>query len=199
MPAEVPPSAASPSKDDAAAADEGGDVLAPLAPSASGSRLSLNLDKMAQGEFQPAIEGENFLTTARAANEVAITVRGDSKVRAKRILQLLPKMLGGNKVKASWRPNSSQLAVASEKDGHCLLYLFTRASMPKPSEIHNLGPGQPTWMDWDCKGTSLAIMQEGVGIYLWDVAEESRGGPPSQPLRLAPSITSTTSFCMWSR
>jgi len=43
-------------------------------------------------------------------------------------------------------------------------------------------------------------MQEGVGIYLWDVpAEGSSGAAPSQPLRLAPSITCATSFCMWSR
>ena len=71
-----------------------------------------------------------------------------------------------------------------------------------PLQIHNLGPGRPTWLDWDCEGSSLAIMQEGVGIYLWDVAKEGpagAGGKPTQPLRLAPSITNATSFCMWSR
>ena len=91
---------------------------------------------------------------------------------------------------------------ARTQDGHCLLSLYSRATMPKPDEVHNLGPGRPMWMDWDCQGSSLAIMQEGVGIYLWDVpAEDASGGgaAPSQPLRLAPSITSATSFCAWSR
>ena len=88
------------------------------------------------------------------------------------------------------------------QDGHCLLTLYSRHSMPKAQEIHNLGPGRPTWLDWDCEGTSLAIMQEGVGIYLWDVQKEGPAGAgqkPTQPLRLAPSITKDTSFCMWSR
>jgi len=172
-----------------------------------GSRLSLNLDKMAEGERSlGGASGGDFLTTSRAANEVAITVRGDSKMKAKRILQLLPANIGKDKVKAAWRPGTSQLAVASEKDGHCLLNLYSRHSMPKPTEVHNLGPGRPTWLDWDCKGSSLAIMQEGVGIYLWDVPEEvphTAGTPPmtsgSQPLRLAPSITNATSFCAWSK
>ena len=44
-------------------------------------------------------------------------------------------------------------------------------------------------------------MQEGTGLYLWDVNRSDDGKPPapSQPLRLCPSITVATSFCMWSR
>ena len=85
----------------------------PDTPPAPASRLSLNLGAMAAGEFQPAQgEGFDFLTTARAQNEVAITVRGDSKMKARRIMHLQPTMLGKGKVKAAWRPNSTQLAVA---------------------------------------------------------------------------------------
>ena len=119
-------------------------------------------------------------------------------MKAKRILQLQPNAIGKDKVKAAWRPNSDQIAVAAEKDGHLLLNLYSRRSMPKPIEVHNLGPGRPTWIDWDCQGTSLAIMQEGVGIYLWDPPADPNGST-SQPLRLAPSITNATSFCMWSK
>lgn len=145
---------------------------------------------MGEGDIKP--EAPEFITTQRAKNEVAITVRGDPRMKAKRIMQLLPTYLGKDKVKAAWRPNSTQLAVACEKvrrrrrrsrralrlrhhicacsqDGHCLLNLYSRSSMPKPVEVHNLGPGRPTWLDWDCQGSSLAVMQEGVGIYLWDV------------------------------
>ena len=123
-------------------------------------------------------------------------------------------------------------------------------------QVHNLGPGRPIWLDWDCNGSSVALMQvrkertrmphfsaprchalrperrvpmahverelgvsaaahsvdlspidpthrsqEGVGIYLWDVLSDANAGvsSPSQPLRLAPSITSATSFCAWSK
>ena len=166
----------------------------------SASRLSLNLNKMTEGDHE--LSGGDFITTERAKNDVAITVRGEAHMRARRIMQLLPNFLGRDRVKAAWRPKSSQLAVVSEKDGQGILNLFSRSSMSKPVEVHNLGPGRPTWLDWDCHGTSLAIMQEGVGIYLWDVAEEGPLGLPTnttQPLRLAPSITSATSFCMWSR
>lgn len=86
------------------------------------------------------------------------------------------------------------------QEGNCILSLYTKTSMPKPLEVHNLGPGRPTWLDWDCNGNSVAIMQEGVGIYLWDVvAEDTPAGSATQPLRLAPSITQATSFCMWSK
>ena len=77
------------------------------------SRLSLDLGKMTEGERD--LQGGDFLTTARAQNEVAITVRGDNKMKARRIMELLPTAIGKDKVKAAWRPNSSQLAVASEK------------------------------------------------------------------------------------
>ena len=85
----------------------------------AGQRLTLNLNRMAAGEQK--LEGQDFLTTARSQNEVAITVRGDSKVKAKRIMQLLPAAIGKGRVKAAWRSCgegrrcSSQLATASTK------------------------------------------------------------------------------------
>ena len=166
-------------------------------PTKQASRLSLNLDKMAEGEHK--LGEADFLTTARAQNEVAITVRGDPRWKAKRILQLKNDVIGKDKVKAAWRPNHNQVAVASEKDGNCLLNLYSRQSMPKPLVVHNLGPGRPAWIDWDCTGATLALMQEGVGIYLWDVPSEPNASAPTQPLRLAPTITIATSFCAWSK
>ena len=166
-------------------------------PTKQASRLSLNLDKMAEGEHK--LGEADFLTTARAQNEVAITVRGDPRWKAKRILQLKNDVIGKDKVKAAWRPNHNQVAVASEKDGNCLLNLYSRQSMPKPLVVHNLGPGRPAWIDWDCTGATLALMQEGVGIDLWDVPSEPNASAPTQPLRLAPTITIATSFCAWSK
>jgi len=73
--------------------------------------------------------------------------------------------------------------------------------------VHNLGPGRPTWLDWDCNGNSVAVMVEGIGILLWEVPpeggtyaiSESSVANDHRPLRLAPSITNATSFCMWSK
>ena len=89
--------------------------------------LALNLENMVQGE--QALTGSDFITTARAMNEVAITVRGDAKVKAKRILQLLPAVLGKDKLKAAWRPpRGGQLAVACHKVRRALpIHLCTRA------------------------------------------------------------------------
>jgi len=187
------------------AADEDDDDAPTFKPSTSGKGLALNLQEVVQGEKD--LKASDFLTTARASNEVAITVRGDAKMKAKRILQLLPVVLGKEKVKAGWRPKGTQLAVACQKDGNCILSLYSRKQMPKPIEVHNLGPGKPSWLDWDCNGSSVAIMVEGTGIYLWEVAAEEEvqaNGETStthanMPLRLAPSITNATSFCMWSK
>ena len=55
------------------------------------------------------------------------------------------------------------------------------------------------WLDWDCNGSSVALMVEGTGIYLWEVTPEGKPLEPTLPLRLAPSITNATSFCMWSK
>ena len=71
--------------------------------------------------------------------------------------------------------------------------------------VHNLGAGTPTWLDWESGGDALALMQEGVGLYLWEVGkpqpgqEASGAWVTSLPLKLAPSITVATSFCMWSK
>jgi len=148
---------------------------------------------------------DEFLTTARAQNDVAITVRGgQNKIVFKRTLQLLPTVIGKSRVKAAWRPppHGGQLAVAAEKekDGHCMLYLYNpMKSGSKPTQVHTLGKGAPLWLDWDCSGSSLAIHQENVGIWLWDVPEEGSSNFGPGPLKLAPSITNATSFCMWSK
>ena len=123
-----------------------GRTRGPLGPMAEAedaqpkSRLSLNLQSMVEGE--QALTGGEFITTARAQNEVAITVRGDAKVKAKRILQLLPSVLGKDKIKAAWRPpKGNQLAVACFKEGNLILSLYGRQTMPKPMEVRCFGRG----------------------------------------------------------
>uniref|UniRef100_A0A7S3AT26 WDR19 first beta-propeller domain-containing protein n=1 Tax=Haptolina ericina TaxID=156174 RepID=A0A7S3AT26_9EUKA len=186
-------------------------------------KLALDLDKMAQGDH--SLEPGDFITTARARNEVAITVRGAAKARAKLLMKLTPKDCGNSNLKAAWQPcGGKRLAVASEQDGNCVLAMYARKG--ERLRVHNLGPGRPSWCDWDCSGNTVAIMQEGTGLYLWDVGTADvkpisppkaskgkvtpgRGGVEkeqpgvaeliTQPLRLCPSITVATSFCMWSR
>ena len=118
-------------------------------------RLLLNLGKMAQGDH--ALEGGDFITTARAQNEVAITVRGAAKARAKLLMKLTQKELGTSNVRASWQNGGAQIAIASEVDGNCVLALYGRKG--EKLKLHNLGAGRPSWCDWDCTGNCLAVMQ----------------------------------------
>lgn len=86
------------------------------ASGSSESKLALNLGtvpQMAQGEI--ALSTGNFVATARAQNEVAITVRGAAKARAKLLFKLSPKVLGNSTVKTAWQPGGKQIAVASER------------------------------------------------------------------------------------
>lgn len=164
------------------AADEDDDDAPTFKPSTSGKGLALNLQEVVQGEKD--LKASDFLTTARASNEVAITVRGDAKMKAKRILQLLPVVLGKEKVKAGWRPKGTQLAVACQKDGNCILSLYSRKQMPKPIEVHNLGPGKPSWLDWDCNGSSVAIMVVRASLPLARPLPSHLALAPRSPLHL---------------
>jgi hypothetical protein len=137
-------------------ADDDEPTFKPTSAASGKPNIGLNLSAMAEGDME--LKATDFLTTARASNEVAITVRGNAKVKAKRILQLLPAILGKERCKAGWRPKGSQIAVACVKDGNCILSLYSRKQMPKPVEVHNLGPGTPTCLAWDGQGTSLAVM-----------------------------------------
>ena len=177
---------------------------------ADARKFSLNLSglqqEMTPGDHVPGSArkpgSEDFLTTARAHNDEAITVRGAAKVRTVRLAEYGPKRLGASRVKAAWQPGGALLCIASEKDGALLLQTFSRSGSTQHS--HNLGPGRPTYCDFDHSGATVAVMQEGMGIYLWD--QPYRGpdappdeGPPPAPLRLCPSITEATSFCAWSK
>jgi WD40 repeat protein len=157
--------------------------------------IALDVSRTTEGG-ERNLSGGDFLTTARAANDVAITVRGSKKTAFTCHMHLTPTSLGDSKVMSAWRPGSSaQLAVATEKDGSGLLILYDLAAKPTPraTATHNLGPGQPIKLDWSPDGYTLAIMQQGVGIFLWDVSV------PGPPLRLAPSITCAATFSMWSK
>ena len=159
--------------------------------------------EMATGDQQ--LEAGEFITTARATTEVVLTVRGAAKARAQLLCALTPEQLGPSRCKVDWRAGGAMIAVASEKDGGLQLQTYHRDG--KVAESHNLGPGRPTWCEWDSSGSCLAVMQEDVGLYMWDVRSldellgkgSSAETPPSQPLRLCPGITVAASFCMWSR
>ena len=159
--------------------------------------------EMATGDQQ--LEAGEFITTARATTEVVLTVRGAAKARAQLLCALTPEQLGPSRCKVDWRAGGAMIAVAYEKDGGLQLTTYQRDG--KLAESHNLGPGRPTWCEWDSSGSCLAVMQEDVGIYMWDVCSldellgkgSSAETPPSQPLRLCPGITVAASFCMWSR
>ena len=98
---------------------------------ADARKFSLNLSglqqEMTPGDHVPGSArkpgSEDFLTTARAHNDEAITVRGAAKVRTVRLAEYGPKRLGAARVKAAWQPGGALLAIASEKDGALLLQI----------------------------------------------------------------------------
>ena len=65
------------------------------------------------------------------------------------------------------------------------------------ANTHTLGSGRCTWLEWDSMGQTLGLMQEGAGIFLWELPT----GPDAltQPMSLAPAITANASFCRWSK
>ena len=182
---------------------------APPAPPKQESSFKLDLKgvreaEMATGDQQ--LEAGEFITTARATTEEVLTVRGAAKARAQLLCALTPEHLGPSRCKVDWRSGGAMIAVASEKDGGLQLQTYQRNG-GKPIESHNLGPGRPIWCEWDSSGSCLAVMQEDVGLYMWDVRSLDellgQGAPaeqaPSAPMRLCPGITVAASFCMWSR
>ena len=92
--------------------------MRPGAPKVDGpaakKKLALDVNRMAEGG-ERNLDGGEFLTTARAANDVAITVRGNQKVAFTCKMHLTPTSLGDGKVHGAWRPGSvAQLAVVTD-------------------------------------------------------------------------------------
>jgi len=158
------------------------------------------LPKMAVGE-KTVTEGD-IIHSARATNEVAITVRGAAKAKSRLLMAFASDRMGKGRMKPAWQPKGQLLAVAStNNDDSMQIQVFSRSGQliqsSEPSK-----KGVPLWCEWDCAGATLAFQQEGHGIYLWDnirTPDMPSDAPPSQPLSLCPQITSAASFCMWSK
>jgi len=171
---------------------------------APGGSSKFNLDLSTIPTREP-VEGDhklgdgteaNTLTTPRAQQDVAITVRGEPKHRQKMLFQVGPDKLGAGRFKFAWRPGGEMIATASSKGNQLVLHLFRR-----DGSIYNqsvLGPGKCLWLEWECKGQSLGLLQEGSGIYLWDMPAAG-SDEFTVPMSLCPSITQHSSFCRWSK
>lgn len=145
-------------------------------------------------------EGEHDLGGAqvmspRANSERAITIRGAPKHRHALLFKLGPDVLGSSAFKFAWRPGGAFISTASMLRGDLILHLFSRNGSVQSQ--YNLGPGAVTWMEWDCSGSVLGLMQDGVGIFLWDMPPE--GKPFEPPIALATQITVNATFCKWSK
>jgi len=92
---------------------------------------------------------------------------------------------------------SRSRCAASPRGNQLVLHLFRR-----DGSIYNQavlgGSGKCLWLEWECKGQSLGLLQEGSGIYLWDMPAEG-SDEVTVPMSLCPSITQHSSFCRWSK
>ena len=144
------------------------------------------------------------LTTPRAKNEeVVLTVRGAAKHKQKQLFKMTSEKLGNSKLLFAWRPQAENdrtgvaMATASVKSNNTIVHLLRRDG--STYNTHTLGAGKCIWLEFDCKGATLGILQEGAGIFLWDLGDAAAGGAPTVPMSLAPSITTSASFCKWSK
>jgi hypothetical protein len=174
----------------------------PGAPSSSGFSLDLSsLPKQEPTAGEHKLEGGGTLTTPRASQEVALTVRGEPKHKQKQLFKLGPDKLGEGRFKFAWRPNAEAggvaMATASMKNKNMVVHLLRRDGSVYNS--HTLGPGRCTWLEWECKGLTLGLLQEGAGIFLWDLPPPGAADNLTVPMSLAPSITTNASFCKWSK
>jgi len=166
-----------------------------------------NLDLSALPDKESVAQGEHDLggakggdvktmVTPRATTDVAITVRGAPKHRHEQLFKVGPEHLGAGKFKFAWRPGGDMIATASSKSGVLVLHLFRRDG--SIYNQHTLTKGACLWMEWECKGGSLGILQEGVGIVLWDMPAPG-SAELTAPISLCPSITIRSTFCKWSK
>ena len=173
-----------------------------LPPGTSGFSLDLSsLPKQAPVSGDHKVESGQTLTTPRASTEAALTVRGQPKHKQRELFKLSPATLGEGKIKFAWRPNAESgsvaIATASIKGGNLVVHLFRRDGTEYNQ--HTMGAGKCTWLEWESKGQTLGVLQEGAGIFLWDVPPVSNDDNKTVPMSLAPSITTNASFCKWSK
>jgi hypothetical protein len=114
--------------------------------------------------------------------------------------------LGEGRLKFAWRSTGAQggaeakavaMATASIKSNNLIVYLLRRDG--SVYNHHTLGTGRCLWLEWDSAGATLGILQEGAGIFLWDLPPDEAATTLTVPMSLAPSITTNASFCKWSK
>jgi len=133
-------------------------------------------------------------------------VRGQPKHRQRQLFKLDPEKLGEGRLKFAWRSTGAQggaeakavaMATASIKSNNLIVYLLRRDG--SVYNHHTLGTGRCLWLEWDSAGATLGILQEGAGIFLWDLPPDEAATTLTVPMSLAPSITTNASFCKWSK
>lgn len=150
---------------------------------------------VAQGEHD--VKDPAQMTTPRAQTEVAITQRGEPKHRHSQMFKLGPETLGRGRFKFAWRPGGEMIATAGVQGGELVVQLFLRSG--SAHLVHRLPGDSCLWLGWDSKGTTLGFLQEGKGIFLWDMPSDGSGNVGNVPISLCPMQTIGASFCKWSK
>jgi hypothetical protein len=173
---------------------------APMPQSFSLDLSALPKEAPQQGEHKLGGAGETLTTPRAKQEEEALTVRGAPKHKQRQLFKVGPDRLGTGRIKFSWRPNADAggvaMATASVKNDNLVVFLFKRDG--GIYNQHTLGPGRCTWLEWDSKGQVLGMLQEGAGIFLWELPLPGQDNN-IVPMSLAPSITVNASFCKWSK
>ena len=105
----------------------------------AGSSFSLDLSSLAtpaapvEGDHKLGEKDVGVLTTPRAGQEEAITVRGEGKYKHRKLFKLGPETFGSGPLKCNWRPGGEMLATASKKNGVLLILLLKCACARTPS------------------------------------------------------------------
>ena len=96
----------------------------------AGSSFSLDLSGLTvpaapvEGDHKLGDKDVGVLTTPRAGQEEAITVRGEGKYKHRKLFKLGPETFGSGPLKCNWRPGGEMLATASKKNGVLLILLL---------------------------------------------------------------------------
>ena len=139
------------------------------------------------------------LESPRCANDSRpLTVRGPPTHKHELLFAVGPETLGDGHCRFCWRPGGGMVAAASIVGAQLVVHLFGRHGRLLARHAFK-SSAHATWIEWDASGSTLGLLQSGVGIWLWETAADGSVGSFGSPVALASQLTQGATFCKWSR